>query len=266
MAIVASLLWLPFILTTRVDFLHLPPQFYIFFLLSVFGEVIYMLGLARSYKFSDISYVYPVVRALPVLLIAAITLIFDLGKRPGYPALAGMVIIVFGCLMMPLASFRDFSWKRYVNKTILFILLGSCGTTLYTIFDSRAIAYVRESMGNKITLTDTLAYLFMMEFGLLTGELLFVLFSRKERELFKELIRKPLAPIISGIFGSVAYALILLAMGFVNNVSYIQAFRQMSLPIGFFAGVLILKEKASLPKLTGLFLIVAGLVMISLFR
>lgn len=266
MAVTASLLWLPFFCISKVNFLGLSWQFYLFLLISIFGEVIYMLGLARSYKFSDISYVYPVVRALPVLLIAGVTLLFNLGERPSNMALFGMVIIVAGCLMMPLLNFRDFSWKRYINKTIFFILLGSCGTTLYTLFDSRAIAYVRESAGNKVNLVDTLAYLFLMEFGLLLGELIFFLFSKRERVLFIELIRKPLTPIISGICGSAAYALILLSMAFVTNVSYIQAFRQMSLPIGFFAGILILKEKAAVPKIVGLILIVTGLVMISLFR
>ena len=226
MAVTASLLWLPFFFISKVDFLHLPWPFYLFLLISIFGEVIYMLGLARAYKFSDISYVYPVVRALPVLLIAAVTLIFHLGARPSNMALLGMLIIVVGCLMMPLKNFRDFAWKRYINKTIFFILLGACGTTLYTLFDSRAIAFVRKSMGNQVTLIDTLAYLFLMEFGLLLGELIFLLFSRRERILFMELIRKPVTPIISGVCGSAAYALILLSMAFVTNVSYIQAFRQ----------------------------------------
>ena len=66
------------------------------------------------------------------------------------------------------------------------------------------------------------------------------------------------------MFSSSAYALILLAMGFVTNVSYIQAFRQMSLPLGVLAGVFILKEPCSQAKLIGIILIVAGLIAVSL--
>lgn len=53
-------------------------------------------------------------------------------------------------------------------------------------------------------------------------------------------------------------------MAYVTNVSYIQAFRQMSLPLGFFAGILILKESHSTPKVFGIVLIVLGLIMVSL--
>ena len=60
-----------------------------------------------------------------------------------------------------------------------------------------------------------------------------------------------------------AYALILIAMQYVTNVSYIQAFRQLSLPIGFLAGVLFLHEKSSATKIVGLTLILAGLVIVA---
>lgn len=38
----------------------------------------------------------------------------------------------------------------------------------------------------------------------------------------------------------------------------------MSLPVGFFAGLLILKEKGTAPKYVGMFLIFAGLVAVAL--
>ena len=53
----------------------------------------------------------------------------------------------------------------------------------------------------------------------------------------------------------------MLAMLHVTNVSYLQAFRQMSLPVGFFAGLLILKEKGSAPKYIGMALIFAAVLL-----
>ena len=50
-------------------------------------------------------------------------------------------------------------------------------------------------------------------------------------------------------------------MGLVTNVSFIQAFRQLSLPIGVALGIVILKEKISLPKIIGVALLLAGLVL-----
>ena len=206
-----------------------------------------------------------IIGIIAVLIIAAITIIFGLGKTPSLPALGGMVIITAGCLLMPLKNFRDFALSRYFNKTIFFILLAACGTTFYTIFDSSAMKLVREIRG-ELSIIDTLSYLFLMEAGLSVGEFIFVMSNKQEKAILKELLKAPLSPVIAGLSGSAAYALILTAFAFVTNVSFVQAFRQMSLPLGFFAGVLILHEKASKPKLLGLILIVTGLVLIALLQ
>ena len=71
------------------------------------------------------------------------------------------------------------------------------------------------------------------------------------------------APMFTGIASTTAYALILAAMQFVTSVTYIQAFRQLSLPIGVFAGVFLLHERCPLPKIVGTALIVAGLFLVA---
>ena len=52
---------------------------------------------------------------------------------------------------------------------------------------------------------------------------------------------------------------------FVDNVSYIQAFRQLSIPLGAAAGIVLLHEKITKPKLAGLILIVIGLILVAKF-
>ena len=54
-------------------------------------------------------------------------------------------------------------------------------------------------------------------------------------------------------------------MQFVDNVSYIQAFRQFSIPLGAFLGILLLHEKTTKPKLAGLILIIIGLILVAKF-
>ena len=68
------------------------------------------------------------------------------------------------------------------------------------------------------------------------------------------------------MFATSAYVLVLLAYHYVDNASYVQAFRQMSLPLGVFLGVFFLKEKITLPKMLGLFLIIAGLTAVALSK
>ena len=58
-----------------------------------------------------------------------------------------------------------------------------------------------------------------------------------------------------------AYVLILLAMNYVNNVSFVQAFRQLSLPLSALLGLLLLKEKISKLRWSALGLIMLGLLL-----
>ena len=55
--------------------------------------------------------------------------------------------------------------------------------------------------------------------------------------------------------------MVLVAMGMVSNVSYIQAFRQLSLPIGVMLGIILLHEKVTLPKIIGVSTLLAGLML-----
>ena len=47
----------------------------------------------------------------------------------------------------------------------------------------------------------------------------------------------------------------------VSNVSYLQAFRQLSLPLGVAMGIIFLHEKFTVPKVIGVIMIVIGLIM-----
>ena len=264
MTVTAMLIWLPFLIFGKWNPFDMPPRFWLLILFSSIGEVFYMLGLAHAYSRSDISLVYPVARALPVLMVPAVTLLLGLGsKTPAWNAYLGMLVITVGCLVMPLKKFSDFSLKPYCNAVIGFIVLAAVGTTTYTIIDSISVGMVQEQMGRK-NMLDIFSLMFFVEGGLSLGELLVVAFDRKERRLLKTLLFRSLSPELAGICSSCAYALVLLAMGYVSNVSYLQAFRQMSLPVGFFAGLLILKEKGTAPKYVGMFLIFAGLVSVAL--
>ena len=244
----------------------MPPEFWLLLAFSVGFEILYVGGLAYSYRIGDISMVYPLVRALPLLLTAAVTSIFALGERQLGPlALLGMLIVFTGCLCLPLHKFSDFKLSAYLNPLIFLILLAAIGVTGYTVLDSIAMQRITAIYGKK-SIMLSMSYLFFIEAGISIGALVLLLFNRNERlELKRLLCTHSLNPMITGICSSGAYVLILLSMNYVSNVSYIQAFRQLSLPIGVMAGVLILKEPFTKPKFIGTLLIVVGLVLVALF-
>lgn len=67
--------------------------------------------------------------------------------------------------------------------------------------------------------------------------------------------------VAAGLFASMTYVTVLLAMNYVTNVSYVQVFRQLGLIFGLLGGVLILKERCSMPKVIGTLLIISGLIL-----
>ena len=69
---------------------------------------------------------------------------------------------------------------------------------------------------------------------------------------------------VAGLMMTGAYGLVLLAMAFVTNVSYVSAFRQISLPIGVFLGMIVHREPRYVPRLVGSTVILTGLVLVTL--
>ena len=60
-----------------------------------------------------------------------------------------------------------------------------------------------------------------------------------------------------------SYALILVSLAFVRNVSYVAAFRPLSIPLGAGFGIAVLKEPPCGPKLTGVGVIFLGLLLVA---
>ncbi|MBO5760400.1 MAG: hypothetical protein J6S53_02530 [Lentisphaeria bacterium] len=259
--IVSILILLPFLLVSKVQYFSLPPVFWWYVAASVFFEFIYVVGLFQAYKRNDISMAYPMIRAVPVLLIAVITLIFRLGAVPGKTACAGFIVVALGCFILPQKDMRSLlSFKGISLKALGPIFLAAVGTTGYTIMDSCATdLFTRASSSGKIV--NSGAYLCIVEIFLTLALAVLVFCSKKEKtEFFQNSIRS-FSPCICGVFYTAAYLLVLAAMGMVSNVSFLQAFRQMSLPLGVAAGIFFLHEKVSGPKLAGTFLVVCGLIL-----
>ena len=201
-------------------------------------------------------------RALPVLMTAAVTLLFGLGRAPGAGALFGMLVISVGCLLLPLRSLREFRLKSYLSPAVAAILIAAAGTTGYTVFDSMAVPYLENQAG--AALFQSGAYLFGIESMIVIGLGFYVRSRPRERVAFRQLFLKSVYPPLCGLCASGCYVLILLSMRFVSNVSYIQAFRQLSLPFGVLAGIFLLREPRYPVKLCGIGMVILGLVLVSL--
>lgn len=258
-SLAAGTVSLPFLFCAGIAWEKLPAEFYYCFAGGCLANILYYSGLFLAYKRSDISLAYPLVRALPIILTAAVTMVLGIGKTPSFTALSGMFIVFCGCLLMPLAKWSDFHWRNYFTPVLGFILMAATGTTSYTILDSLAIPiFMENAAGSKMVVCG--AFMCLLEFIIALGLAPF-LFRKEERKDFCALLTGSWAPYLSGVFTVGAYILVLLAMPMVTNVSFVQVFRQMGLPLGVAAGVFILKESCSSAKLTGIIVIVTGLIL-----
>ena len=254
------LMTLCFALTSGVNFGEIPGAVFLMAVCGGASGVICNLGLVRAYQLSDVSLAYPLARALPVLFTMAITAVLGIGKPLSLTGAAAMFIIFAGCVIMPMRGFSGFRIKDYFNKSFPCIIIAALGTTGYTIFDSIGVKLFLKSFPELPVWHGSLTYANLRETSLFVimflSLALFYKFRIPELDSFKRL-----RFYCTGIFAGLAYALILAAMPFVTNVSFVQAFRQLSLPVGMLFGVIFLKEKCTAPRIVGVVLTLAGLLL-----
>lgn len=240
----------------------LKPSFYVAVAGSALGEVVYCIGLIMAYRRMDMSAAYPMMRSLPLLFTAFVTSVFDVGKSLSCLALIGMATVFAGCVVMPLNKFSDFRLSNYLDRKIAFVLMAAVGTTAYTIFDSEA-QRVMIGCAPKVSATMiSLTYYELRHIAVLIPVGTLALALPSGRSDMRALFKSGIGPaVLAGVLSSVTYILVLMAMPLVDNVSYVQAFRQLGLVIGMLEGILILKERSTLTRVVGIVLIVSGLVM-----
>ena len=258
----AATLWLHTQLWTPVPIWKMPWQVFALIACSVASDVIYCKGLVHAYRKLEMSTAYPMMRSLPLVFTALITSFAGFGKPLSALAIVGMFIVFCGCLFMPMAKLSDFRLSNYFNKNILFILVVAFGTTGYTIFDSQG---QRALLGAYPELSKPLASIsYYSTRGIILSSTLWILTlcSAEDRAIAGNFWRtRDWSPVLAGIFASLSYVLVLVAMNYVTNVSFVQAFRQMGLVFAMLAGIFILKERSTLPKILGCLLIIVGLIL-----
>ena len=250
---VAGLGFLPVLLAEWISDPILPAVWLHLLVTGVF-QAMYYLGLLQGYKNGDFTVVYPVARALPVLVLAVVDGLR--GQPPSPWGWLGMVLISVGCLLIPRQSWRDFAWARYGNVMMAWVLLAASGTVGYTLVDRAAAEMMRRGW-------DTAVRYAIFEFA--STFLLYWLALKLLRYPTWQLPERAiwLRAMLAGLFMFSAYALVLWAYQLVIHVSYVVALRQFSIVLGVIAGTLLFQEPAPRWRITMALLIVIGVLLIS---
>ena len=246
---------------TPVRYRQLPSAFWLALGLAVMFDTLYGYGLSRAYRKLDMSCAYPVMRSLPLLLTMPLSVALGEKALPRH-AVAGMLIAFTGCLFMPLLRFRDFNWRYYFSWDMLFIFFAACGTTGYTLMDSRAQTVIRTAFPDCGKTVVSLSYYAIRCVFLCSTLAICNLAVPSDRRTYLGLIRKlDWHPLLAALAAVMAYSTVLMAMNCVTNVTYVQMLRLLALPLGLFTGIFILKEEGSVPKFTGVALILTGMLL-----
>ncbi len=225
-------------------------------------ETLYYASISLAYRRGDMSVAYPLSRALPVIFVTAVTLAIGRGEAISPVGLAGFAAIFVGALLVPMRSLSDLSFKIYLKPGLIFAVLAALATAGYSIVDSNALNIVRTESGDN-PWRIALVYAFFAAVSSTVWSAAFFTLTGAGRRALRAAWR-PAAlrdSVVIGVGIYLTYTLVLMSMGFVADISYVVAFRQLSIPIGVFLGLFVLKEAPHIPKLTGTSLMLAGLVL-----
>lgn len=230
---------------------------------SGFFLAAYMAALAGAYRAGDMSIAYPLARSLPAILVTVVSLILGLGKTVNLWFIIGVICIVAGCIMLPMRTFHDFRLGNYNNFCCLLAVLASACIAGYTLIDHQALGRLRSLKDQSFNPIDaTLLYMFLEGISTSVWKAVLVLISPRERERLTVVLGTyKRSAALTGIGIYLTYGLVLASMNFVSNVSYVAALRQLSIPLGALLGMAFLKEPPHRPKIIGVAVIFAGLIL-----
>lgn len=231
---------------------------------AVFNAVMFWC-LQVAYRKGDLSYVYPLKNALPIVYTTAFALVIGNFSEITPKAFIGFFCIVTGCLLLPLKHLKNFNVKNYFGIAALFAAIAALGTAGYSVIDSNIMKTVTEADPSCSKIQAALLYTPVQAFSTALFIWPFMFADRKffGIDFTKEKVSYPLVALMGFLIGG-GYILVLTAYALADNVSYIVAFRQIGMPLSILAGIMFMKEKPYFGKIAGGLIIIAGLVLTAL--
>lgn len=242
----ATLLLLPTLAMELADARFTVTQ-WLFMGLSMGMQAVYASLLAYTYKFGDLSQVYPIMRGTPTLAIPLLGVAL-LGESLPLWGWLGILCMLAGFIVM-VRKTKEASYTRASMKPVLLALcIGLCIST-YTLIDKVNLQYL-----------SPLALLEVTNIGFVLGLTPAVLhFSR-----LKQVVRNHIRIIwIGAILSPGSYLLFLIAARNAN-VSTVAPMREVGIVFGTLLGLFVLKESQGVRRITASIAVMAGIIMIAL--
>ena len=216
---------------------------------SVVIHIVYFGCLIETYRYGDMSHVYPIARGGAPLFVALGGVVL-LGEHLSWHAWAGLLLLVGGVLLLSLGGARG--GAPVDPRGVRYALLTALTICAYTLVDGVG---ARQS-GNSISYT---AALFVGCGVAMLGYLLW----RGGRETLTEMSRHWRVGALGGGMQVVSYGIAIWAMT-VAPIALVAALRETSVLFGTLIAVFFLKEPLNLVRIVAVALVLGGLLMLRL--
>ncbi len=238
---------------------YLPASFWGLVLATGIAQGVYMAGLAGCYRHGSLGIAYPLARAVPVLLVPVGSLLL-FQHWPSTVAGIGMLLISAGMFLL----IKTGSPSPQLQKTLFFALVAAFGTVSYSLIDFHALQGLERILPEIAPWRLMLFYAACQAISSLAVLALCLADASVRRATVQTFRQHGRLAMLAGAIMFLTYALVLLSLFFVGDVSYAVAVRQISIPVGVAFGVIFLGESLSLRQVVANTVLLAGLLLVVL--
>ena len=233
------------VFTPLVFFVPFPPlEIWYFIIASVILHGLYRLSVIYSYKFGDLSFVYPIARGGSSLLIVILTLII-LQEHISLLGIAGILTVCIGIFLISYSKNHKFNFSAFILATSTAFLIA-----FYTIIDG---------MGVRLS-ENKFSFLFWLL--LLNGIPLLLISIFSKEKLLSNLNTKIIFwGIPAGILAILSYGIVVWSMQYLE-IAYVSSIRETSIVLATIMGLIILKEKKAKGRILPAVLVVIGITIV----
>jgi drug/metabolite transporter (DMT)-like permease len=203
-------------------------------------ELAYFALLARAYRHSELSLVYPLARGIAPALVLTVS-VLALGVATNALQAVGVGLVGIGVMLV-----RGLRRSADSRGVAFGLAIGAC-IAAYTLLDKEGIAHA-----------EAIPYLELVTIGPAVAYGLATLAGKGASALRAEL---RLRTIVAGVALFGAYALVLVALD-LAPAAPVAAVRESSVLIATLLAILVLRERVSPARVGGAALIVAGIVLV----
>ena len=214
-----------------------------FLIATVIIHVFYRLNVIYSYRYGDLSYIYPISRGSSCLFVAIISILF-LSSDISVAGFVGILIVCIGLFLISYSKKLSFNFRGFALAISTAILI-----TAYTLVDGVGVR-LSENGFSYIYWLFTLNGIPLLIIGLISKDGL----RKRETYTFR-------SGIAAGVFATSSYAIVVWSMQFIE-IAYVSSIREISIVFAAIIGMLFLFEKNAKSRIIPSILIVSGISVV----